>query len=90
MFRPYLTPGPEMGAAVEALNEVEIAEAYLDRAKGKEQVDEATIRLIAARVTADRIIRDMKREMGLKVREYKCPFEHERIMGEVKGIEHKN
>jgi hypothetical protein len=71
-----------LAAFQSAMAEVERAQEYLDQAKGKEQTDEAIIRLTAARATVDRLIRDIKRERGLKVREYKCPFEYESIKGE--------
>lgn len=66
-----------LAAFQSAMAEVERAQEYLDQAKGKEQTDEAIIRLTSARITADRVIRDIRREQGLKVREYECPFEHE-------------
>lgn len=59
-----------------AMRDVEEAQAYYDRAEGQEQIDEASIRLTAAITTVDRIIREMKRERGLKMRKYECKFEH--------------
>lgn len=58
-----------------ALAEVREAGEYLNQAEGDEQIDEAHLRLIEARATANRIIRDMKRERGYRVHEYKCPFQ---------------
>ena len=75
MSRTYSESGSILQAA---MNEVEEAQAYFDRAEGREQIDEATIRLTAAITTVDRFIREMKREKGLKVHKYECKFEHER------------
>ena len=57
-----------------ALADVRAAREYFNQAEGQEQIDEAIIRLTSAETTVNRIIRDMKRERGLKVHEYKCRF----------------
>ncbi len=58
-----------------AMAGVRDAREYFDQAEGQEQIDEATIRLTSAETTVNRIIRDMKRERGLRVHDYKCPFQ---------------
>lgn len=59
MFRPYFTPGPEMGAAVEAIEELEAAQIYFDEA-GPEQIDEAIYRLNAAELRSTRLLKELK------------------------------
>jgi len=65
-----------------AMREVEEAQAYFDRAEGDEQIDEAHLRLMAAEATANRIVRDMKRERGLRVHDYKCSFQSDTLPSE--------
>ena len=65
-----------------AIADVRDAREYFNYAEGQEQIDEATIRLTSAETTVNRIIRDMKRERGLKVSEYKCPFDSDTLPSE--------
>jgi len=65
-----------------AIADVRDAREYFDQAEGQEQIDEATIRLTAAEATVDRIVREMKQERGLKMREYKCPFQSDTLPSE--------
>ncbi|GEM_PF-7091850 len=59
MFEPYLTPSPEMGAAVEAVRELQAAQDYFDRAE-PEEIDEAIHRLTAAELRSTRLLRELK------------------------------
>lgn len=65
-----------------ALADVRDAREYFNQAEGQEQIDEAIIRLTSAETTVNRIIRDMKRKRGLKVHEYKCPFQSDALPSE--------
>ena len=65
-----------------AMAEFREAREYYNLAVGQEQIDEATIRLTAAEATVDRIVREMKQERGLKMREYKCPFQSDALPSE--------
>ena len=65
-----------------ALADVRDAREYFNQAEGQEQIDEAHLRLMAAEATVNRIIRDIKRERGLKVHEYKCPFQSDVLPSE--------
>lgn len=63
MFRPYLTPGPEMGAAIEAIEELQAAQAYFNRAE-PEEIDEAIHRLAAAELRSTRLLKELKGRKG--------------------------
>lgn len=80
MFRTHTE---SLTALQAAMDMVEEARAYLAEAEGDEQIDEAHLRLMAAEATVNRIIRDMKRERGLKVHDYKCPLQdvREELLG---------
>lgn len=75
MFRTHTEPLSMLKAA---MTEIEEAREFFDRAEGNEQIDEATTRLIAAEMTANRIIREIKKERGLRIREYKFPLKPEK------------
>jgi len=72
------------------MRDIDEAQVYYDLAVGQEQIDEAAIRLTAAREAADRLIRDIRREQGLKIREYECKFEHGSFQSDKENEEVKN